>query len=603
MLVSKDNLEVVIADIASSERISFDTETNGLEPYKGDTLFAASISTAKNDYYFDFREVLPRSVIPRLLEGFSGIIFMHNAKFDAAFLLKEGLDVFKHTVHDTMAIGRVVENTAPSLTLASLGAKLGHKKLDVVKEYVETNKLYTKTADGKKILHYDKVPNEVMPPYAEADARITYQLGVYQNVQLDIQARILPSGKPTPDNVAKNEIALTPVLAQMERIGIKIDRKYTKLAYTYEKSMAEKAVKKFTEATGEEFVDSGKSLADIFKRKYDITLPMTDKYRPSADEDALLAINHPVGNIVLEYRKAAKKISTYYGPMLDLCDSTGVIHCSFFQCGAQTGRFSCRTPNLQNLPKVEDASSELYQVRKCFVPREDYSLFSFDYQQAEYRLMLDLAGELPIINKILSGVDVHQATAHMLKCTRKHAKTINFGLLYGCGIQTLADMLGCSYNVSAELKKEYYAKLPKVGEFIQKVIDTAKQRGFIFNWFGRRYNFTPSTSYKAPNYLIQGGCADIIKKVMVELHAFLADKKSRMLVQVHDELLFELHKNEVDLVPQIKGIIEGVYPHKYLPLTCSIESSDISWQDKKEWSLTSTKKSGSQLLLGVDKME
>lgn len=243
---------------------------------------------------------------------------------------------------------------------------------------------------------------------------------------------------------------------------------------------------------------------------------------------------------------------------------------------------NCSEPNLQNLNKEETLSE--YMVRKCFVPRDGYNFVMIDYDQMEYRMMLDYAGEMSVINQVLNGVDVHTATAQIMDVSRKEAKTINFMLLYGGGVQKLADALGCSFDEAKRKKDNYFTKLPKVSSFIRQVIQQTQINRNCFNWMGRVYEF-PDTNfaYKAPNYLIQGNCADVVKKAMVSIAEYLRDKKSEMLIQIHDELLFEVAHDEMWIVPQLKLIMEQAYVPEYLPLTVGVEFSEKNWQEKEAY--------------------
>jgi len=212
----------------------------------------------------------------------------------------------------------------------------------------------------------------------------------------------------------------------------------------------------------------------------------------------------------------------------------------------------------------------------------------------EYRLMLEYAGEMSVIEQVLDGMDIHTATANMLGVDRDVAKTINFMLIYGGGDEKLATALKITIELAKEYKAEYFSRLKKIIGFIADVKRAARYRGFITNWAGRRCYFPyyidkrfggrTRGEYKAPNHLIQGGCADAVKFAMVKCAEYLAKKhaRTRMVVQVHDELIFEAHKNELELIPELKEIMESVYPFKHLKLTAGIEHSAVSWEDKKE---------------------
>lgn len=231
-----------------------------------------------------------------------------------------------------------------------------------------------------------------------------------------------------------------------------------------------------------------------------------------------------------------------------------------------------------------------YPIRRAFIPRDGYTFYMLDYDQMEMRMMFDLAGEYSVIDLIKKGFDPHKATAYtMFKLTdetyekkyRNAAKAINFGLIYGMGVSKLATTLGVEYNEALDLKEQYFRNLPATARFIKRVTLSAKNSGHIFNWLGREYFFLRDEAYKAVNYLIQGGCADIVKIAMVRTHNRLKDHSSRLILQIHDELIFEVADGEEYLVAQLKEIMEGVYPFRSLPMTCGVDKSNKSWHDKE----------------------
>jgi DNA polymerase-1 len=242
---------------------------------------------------------------------------------------------------------------------------------------------------------------------------------------------------------------------------------------------------------------------------------------------------------------------------------------------------SYSNPNLQNIPK-EDEPEDLtkpYIVRESFIPRDGYHFVSLDYDQVEYRLMLDYAGEMKVIRRVLEGEDLHQVMADMVGVSRKIAKTLNFAVLYGSGSDNIAKMLGISSSQASELKLQYFGRLPKVSNFISRVKSVGRARGYIVNWMGRRCHLdNRKFAYRLPNHLIQGGAADVIKQAMIVNADYLRRKRSFMTVQIHDDILHEIHNSELDIVPDIKKIMESVYtPKNGMKLTVSPEISKRSW--------------------------
>jgi DNA polymerase I-like protein with 3'-5' exonuclease and polymerase domains len=254
---------------------------------------------------------------------------------------------------------------------------------------------------------------------------------------------------------------------------------------------------------------------------------------------------------------------------------------------ARRGSDTFITGNCQNIP-AEDSSS--LPVRRAFVPRLGYLFLSIDYNQMEFRMMLDEAGQFDLIEKIKEGHDPHQATADLTGLTRSASKTLNFGLLYGMGIAKLAIALGCTFEEAKSFKKKYFRALPMVENFIVQCSGAVKQRlmqspgnGWVRTWLGRRAYFNDENfAYRAANSKVQGGAADLVKTVMVILHEFLLKYQTRMVLQIHDEIVFELHEDEMELIPKIMHIMENTYPYKSLPLTCSMSFSLKSLYDLQE---------------------
>ena len=230
-------------------------------------------------------------------------------------------------------------------------------------------------------------------------------------------------------------------------------------------------------------------------------------------------------------------------------------------------------------------------MRRAIVPRPGYVFYLPDYDQMEYRLMLEFAAgfverETELIRLVNGGLDVHAATAQAaslygVKISRTEAKTSNFLTIYGGGAQKLADQLKCSLSQAYAIRGAIFKAAPELKDFCDDVGDVAKRRGYIFNWFGRKCLFPNSRlSYKAPKYLIAGGAADVNKVALNRIDELLLGKKSRLVLTIHDENPCELHESELHLAPQINEIMESVYKSKFLRLTCGKEFSHKSLADK-----------------------
>lgn len=599
MIVKRSLFNEVLRVLELARELSVDTETTGLRAYKGDRLFSLIIGIEQDAYYFNFQTyeglhedwILPREWLAQLkpiFENPENYWYAHNAKFDLHMLGQEGIEIYGK-VHCTQAQARVVHNDHLQYSLEACAHRIGEKKDDAVDRYIDNFKLFVKEkVPGKKVTtkrpFYDRVPFDIIAPYGIRDAAITFKLGRHQKETIETISAGAPKGRPPVRNIYTNELRLTGALYRMEKTGIRIDRGYTKHALKFENDRLARLEVEYQKLTGIKYADSPTQLAKILKAA-GFKLPLTAKGSPSTKSEVLQGIDSPIAKLVLEHRDAKSK-ADFYNSFLYHADDSGVVHPNLNPAGTNTGRLSSADPNFQNITNEEDAdANEKFLVRRAIIPRQGFFFFCPDYDQMEYRLMLDYAGELPVINKILhENLDVHEATAQMMGVTRTQAKTINFMLLYGGGAAKLAAALKLSLTEAHQMKAKYFSKLPEIGRFIQTVISTARQRKSLFNWAGRVCQF-PDTefAYAAPNYLIQGGCADVMKIAINRVDDLLARKKSRMLLTVHDELLIEMHESEEKLIPEIREIMQTVYRPKMLPLTCGSEVAYKSWADKEKW--------------------
>lgn len=601
VIVTHENFSAALSTIASHEYLALDTETTGLNPYKGDYLFSIIISTEEDNFYFNFNSfpdhllVHPpsdtkltsrhKAAIEEVINVEGKTIFMHNALFDLGMLYQSQIELTEPNIFCTMSLARLVNNLLPSYSLEYLGNLIGYPKDDTVEKYISKHKLYTLEDVGKKKpnknKHYNLVPFEIISAYGMRDGEVTYKLGRYimqRLAEMNIEQKTL--GLPSLEELYHNEMKLTKVLFNMNKIGVKIDRALCEEAYNYEMDQVAEACNKFESLTGIEFEDSRKVLVQAFEAA-GLDHGYTDKGNPSFKDDLLP--DNTLGNLIKQYRSSYKKATTYYKNFLDLADDNDNIHCSFFQSGTLTGRMSCRNPNLQNVPKRKEDDAK-YKVRSAFVPREGYTFFMIDFDQMEYRLLLDLADEERVIDSILKeGLDVHTATANEMNVDRFSAKTLNFMLLYGGGAQKLADALGISKAEAKNKKARYFSTLNRVKYIVQKLISTVEGRGWITNLMGRRLILPTGKSYQIPNHYIQGGCGDIVKVAMIRIDKLLRPFKSRMVLQIHDELLLEIHDDEHHLINNIKVIMENAYNYKKLPLTVGVDYSTKNWHEKEKY--------------------
>jgi len=604
MLVGRSQVSAIVALLSKKSNLALDTETTGLRPYHGDRLFSIIINDGEKSYYFNFQKYsnIPRdrvlndkylALLHPLFSDPAKTWYIHNAKFDMAILAQAGITLVG-TIHCTQVGARIEYNNHFTYNLDDCGTRIGFPKDDAVSDYITKNKLFTKVQlPGKKtevtLKHFDQVPWEIMVPYGERDATVGFKLGKHQEKVIEEtrneKVRSLP-------DIWEVEKRLTKTIFDMESRGLRVNFEYCQRAAEYELGRASRASDQFREITGREFVKSSKLFAEIFIGEKD-KWHYTKEGNPSFTKKVLPFFEHPAAKAVVEYSDAKSKADFYNG-FIYHADYEGIVHPHLNQGGTGTGRLSSSDPNFQNLKKDKgDDLNQEFVVRRAIIPREGYTFLLPDYDQMEYRLMLDMAAKMigrktPLIDRILGGEDVHQATADMVReltgltITRDQAKQANFATLYGSGAATLSKTMGCSVEEAYAIRAAINRAAPEINLFIKRVSRTAKRRGFVFNWMGRRSYFPVSRfCYRGPNSVIQGGCADVMKIAMNKIHEFLLPLKSKMLLQVHDELNIEAWCTELEMVAKkVHEIMERVYPYTYLPLTCGMEWSKISMADK-----------------------
>lgn len=639
-LVTRGNFNETMELLCSARFIALDTETTGLRIHHNDRLFSIVASTATDNYYFNFKsypseqvEGLPREWIKEFNNLRAEIIYFANAKFDLHTLARDAVHLHQRK-WDVLVVAKCLYNTHMSYSLDSVAARLGFEKLKTVEDYIAKHKLFTiEKLPGKKTRtknkHYDMVPLEIMQPYAERDSRITFDIGEQQRLRCaELEMFAIKNGYPSFNALIDREMRVTEVCYAIEKTGMEINGKHLCDALAHEQARALVACDAFTKISATPFVDSNKALKLAFGN-LGISGGITKKGNASFTDKVLEGINHPLGEAVREYRDATKRANTYYQGFLSHADKDGIIHPSIRQTGADTFRFSITDPALQTLNAKETGQ---FKVRDSFMARIGTYLVAIDYKQQEYRLAADYAGEMALIKKIQAGVDVHTATADLMGVGRDAAKTLNFMLLYGGGVAklclalfapTLSEMglkaitwryiykswpkeEGDAKIMQAEfaklsqaeitanlpllqnaynLQQKYFSSLTKTKQFIDEVTKTAKEKGQIYNWAGRRLLFPNKRfAYKAPNHLIQSSGAEIMRCALIELHDFFIKihAKTKILLSIHDEILLEMPPEEFDLIPKIREIMVNVYkPINGLMMDTSVKYG-LTWAAMKE---------------------
>jgi DNA polymerase-1 len=558
-----EEISALVAELSAHPEFCFDTETTGLDYFTSD-LVGMSFSIKEGEAYYvpvpadyEAAKQLVAAFKP-VLESTTLVKIGQNVKFDLLMLRRYDVNVCL-PVYDTMLAHYLVE---PDL-------KHGMDYLS------ETYLGYTPVAieeligkKGKNQGNMRDVPLEKIADYAAEDADITLQL----------KHKLAPmvKGQEVESVLEKIEHPLLAVLADMEYEGVKIDEPFLR---EYSKELEGDLIKvrdEIYQLAGLEFnVDSPKQLGDILygHMKLPFEGKKTSTGQLSTNEDALQALVkvHPIADKILDYRELAKLKSTYVDSLPLLINPvTGRVHSTFRQAVAATGRKSSDNPNLQNIPVRTERGK---RIRKAFIPRdEDHILVSADYSQIELRLVAELSGDENMIEAFKNKLDIHTATAakvydvaisSVTKDMRYKAKSVNFGIIYGQGAFGLADNIGVSRGEAKDIIANYFNQFPKIKEYMNNNIQFAREHGYVQTIMGRRRylkdinskNFTVRgfAERNAINSPVQGSAADLIKLAMIDIHREFKARnlKSRMTLQVHDELVFDAHKDELDIIKPI----------------------------------------------------
>jgi DNA polymerase-1 len=431
---------------------------------------------------------------------------------------------------------------------------------------------------GKNQKSMKDVPLEEVKEYAVEDADITFQLKEHFQPILEKVGT-----KKLFDEI---EIPLVEVLAAMEREGIRLDVDFLNAMSKEMQVEIDAFQAKIFEIAGETFnLASPKQLGDILFDKLKIGGPKqkktkTGQYATGEEILSYLAKDNEIVRHILEWRQLVKLQNTYVDALPNqVNEKTGRVHTDYMQTVAATGRLSSNNPNLQNIPIRTERGR---QIRKAFIARdENYTLLAADYSQIELRIIAALSGEENMIKAFQNGEDIHRSTAskvfnvpleEVTKEQRSNAKTVNFGIIYGVSAFGLSNQTDLSRSESAELIEAYYKTYPKLRQYIQNQIDFAREEGYVQTVLGRRRYLKDINSANAMvrggaernavNAPIQGSAADIIKIAMINIHKRLEKEKwqSKMLLQVHDELVFDVHNSELEKIqPMIKEEMENAF--------------------------------------------
>ncbi|OYV16892.1 MAG: DNA polymerase I [Methylococcaceae bacterium NSM2-1] len=548
--------------LENAELFAFDTETTSLDYSKAEIVGVSFAITPGNAAYLplahDYAGVPAQLNRTKVLEQFRPLLenpdkfkLGQNLKYDAHVLANHGITL-RGIAHDTMLESYVLNSTATK-----------HNMDDLAKEYLGVTTIHYEDVAGKgaKQIPFQEVTLEQATPYAAEDADITLRLHQVLMAKLQLHPTLL-------NLYSEIEIPLISVLARIESNGVLID---AAMLTQHSLELANHLVaieQQAHDLAGHTFnLGSPKQIQDILYDQQKLpVLKKTPKGQPSTEESVLqeLALDYPLPKLILDYRSLSKLKSTYTDKLPQQVDEkTGRVHTSYHQAVAATGRLSSSDPNLQNIPI---RSEEGRKIRQAFIAPKGYKIMAADYSQIELRIMAHLSADTGLVKAFSEGQDVHRATAaevfgvapdQVTTDLRRSAKAINFGLIYGMSSFGLAQQLGLSRSQAQSYIDLYFARYPGVKNYMDSIREQAREQGYVETLFGRRLylpeiksrnaarrQYAERTAINAP---MQGTAADIIKRAMIGADQWLFQEKpdAKMVMQVHDELVFEASEDQV----------------------------------------------------------
>ncbi len=590
-IIDEDDLDKLISDLNEKSIISVDTETSSLNPQEAE-LIGISISYGPNISFYipvghknvkSLKKDFVLNKLKPILEDTSIKKVGQNIKYDYIVFKKYNIELT--SIEDTMLLSYTVDagnNRHNMDTLSEI--HLGHKTISY-KDLVGT---------GKKQLNFSDVSLDKATEYAAEDADVTLRL--YEILSERVEREKL---NKIYDIFEKPMIK---ILSKLETHGIKVDDNYLKVLSKKFELRLNKIEKEIYKISGKEFnIGSPKQLGEIIYNDLKIAkLKKTKKGSLATNAKILedLALTgHKFPNLILEWRQVSKLKSTYSDALQDhISTKTKRVHTSFLLAATNTGRLASSDPNLQNIPiKTSDGK----EIRKAFIAEKDNILISADYNQIEMRILADMADVKELKKAFKNNQDIHNLTASQVfnlsinKVTedqRRKAKAINFGIIYGITQYGLAKQISVSNEEAQEFINSYFKKFPEIKEYMQNTVKSCRKNGYVSNIFGRRIhlrgindkNFSIRSFQEraAINAPIQGSAADIIRLAMIKIDKIFKDKiKAKMLLQIHDELIFECHKKDEQSVKKlIKDSMVSVSSSEHhmfsIPLEVSINSGN-----------------------------
>ena len=573
----------IIEGIEEDAIVAFDTETNALDAYNAKIVGFSFSMNAEEGYYVPIAhhylgvgdQIDVKDAKEALLQLFTHKIVGQNLKFDLA-VIENNFGIKDVNIYaDTMLLAWLL-NPENNVGLDTLALRFFNHAMVKFKDVV---------AKGE---NFSTVPLEKACEYAAEDAWIT----------LKLYHKLCELLEPSLLNLAKEvEFPFIQTLMKMEKEGIKVDGAYfEKLLKRTDHAIEGLKAEIFTLCDATFNLNSTQQLGAVLFEQLGLPTVKKTKTGYSTDENVLKELfdKHPSIAKILEYRELYKLRSTYIEPLLKLSKESplGRVHTSFMQTGTATGRLSSKDPNLQNIPVKTELGRE---VRGGFVAKEGYKLIGIDYSQIELRLLAHFSGDEAMVNAFKTGKDIHKETALKLfgeeeaAAKRGVAKSINFGLLYGMGPKRLSETLGISSKEAKSYIESYFATFPTIKNYLASIAECAKKEGFVQTLLGRKrfFDFEHANGMQYAGYLreavntvFQGSAADLIKLSMNKIISALVEDDAKLLLQIHDELIFEVKEERAETFSmKAQKIMEEIYELK-VPLKVSIAIGN-NWSELK----------------------